>query len=287
MARYRSIHTKFWTDGEVENLKPQAKLLMLYLLTNPYRNESGLYSLTIKRMSDDTGLNLKEISRSLKELEQNEKVVYDPQAQAVWVVNAIRYQAMNVNCRKSVVKDLETAASKSLRSKLLTYYKSLSYDWLPNPSEPMANHSEPMANPSIGVGIGLDIDKGGVGGEDRGGEKKVYGEHRNVCLTDEEHEKLIKKLGPERLAKGINILSGYKESKGKTYKSDYATFSTWVIQRLQELEGGKNGRAHGPPPPRDDRPPPKERCDLCGFTGSPKENLMHRCTRKLVRTESG
>lgn len=75
-------------------------------------------------------------------------------------------------------------------------------------------------------------------------EKKAFGEFQNVLLTDIEYGHLIRRLGTnERARDAIEILSAYKESKGKTYKSDYATFGTWVIGELEKRE--RNGKANG------------------------------------------
>ena len=53
--------------------------------------------------------------------------------------------------------------------------------------------------------------------------KKSYGEFDNVLLTDEEYAKLDK----SNLLSYIEILSSYIASKGKKYKSHYATILSW------------------------------------------------------------
>lgn len=53
--------------------------------------------------------------------------------------------------------------------------------------------------------------------------KKSYGEFKNVLLTDEEYAKLDK----SNLLSYIEILSSYIASKGKKYKSHYATILSW------------------------------------------------------------
>jgi len=55
-------------------------------------------------------------------------------------------------------------------------------------------------------------------------EKKSYGEFNNVLLTDEEYAKLEK----SNLLMYIETLSSYIASKGKKYKSHYATILTWA-----------------------------------------------------------
>ena len=54
-------------------------------------------------------------------------------------------------------------------------------------------------------------------------EKKKYGEFENVLLTDDEYHKLEE----SNLLPYIDKLSSYIASKGKKYKSHYATILTW------------------------------------------------------------
>lgn len=51
----------------------------------------------------------------------------------------------------------------------------------------------------------------------------IYGEFKNVKLTDDEYKKLEEK----KLLPYIEKLSSYIASKGKRYKSHYATILTW------------------------------------------------------------
>lgn len=57
--------------------------------------------------------------------------------------------------------------------------------------------------------------------------KNIYGEFKNVLLTDEEYEK-VKSNGWESL---IEELSAYMDSTGKKYKSHYATITAWARRR--------------------------------------------------------
>jgi len=55
MATQRYISTSFWDDKWIMELDPSEKLLYLYLLTNPLTNIAGIYKITEKRISFDTG----------------------------------------------------------------------------------------------------------------------------------------------------------------------------------------------------------------------------------------
>ena len=56
--------------------------------------------------------------------------------------------------------------------------------------------------------------------------KKHFGEFNNVLLTETEYQKLKEKLG-DLADKLIEDLSLYIASKGKKYKSHYATILSW------------------------------------------------------------
>jgi len=57
--------------------------------------------------------------------------------------------------------------------------------------------------------------------------KNIYGEFKNVQLKPEEYEKLKSQFGESGTKKRIENLSSYIASKGKKYKSHYATILTW------------------------------------------------------------
>ena len=69
--------------------------------------------------------------------------------------------------------------------------------------------------------------------ESKGKESKVYGEFKNVILTDEEYKKLEQKFN-NTLQTKIEALSGYMKSKGKVYKDHYATILTWARKEAND-----------------------------------------------------
>jgi len=54
----------------------------------------------------------------------------------------------------------------------------------------------------------------------------------DVFMTEEEYRKLIEKYGKENTNKMITVLSNYKGSHGKTYKSDYKAILSWVVDKV-------------------------------------------------------
>ena len=82
MQKLRSVNTKFWDDPYIVTLKPEEKLLFLYLLTNPLTNILGIYEITLRRISNDTGIKEEKVEQILVE-----KFYRD--GKALWMKNYI------------------------------------------------------------------------------------------------------------------------------------------------------------------------------------------------------
>lgn len=101
MSKLRSVSTSFWSDPFVEELTPYEKLLFLYLITNDKTNMLGIYEVSIKKISFDTGLNYSVIEKALKEFERLSKVKYIKNH--IILVNFMKHQNYNTNMKKSAI----------------------------------------------------------------------------------------------------------------------------------------------------------------------------------------
>jgi len=70
MATQRYVSTSFWDDEWIQTLDPSEKLLYLYLMTNPLTNIAGVYKITERRISFDTGFNLDTIRHIFAKFEK-------------------------------------------------------------------------------------------------------------------------------------------------------------------------------------------------------------------------
>jgi len=61
----RSVQDRFWSDGWVRKLNPLDRYLFLYLLTNERTNWCGLYELEIGMMAFESGIDERELERSM------------------------------------------------------------------------------------------------------------------------------------------------------------------------------------------------------------------------------
>ena len=71
---YRKIHDKFWTDPDLDSFTPEQKYFYLYLITNPFNNQIGIYKFSISHASLHTGYNRETIEKLLKWFELKGKI---------------------------------------------------------------------------------------------------------------------------------------------------------------------------------------------------------------------
>ena len=125
MSKLRSVNTQFWSDPWVEDLTPSEKLLYLYFITNEKTNMLGVYELSIKKISFETGVDKSTIEKALKGFERVRKVKYTNNY--IVLLNFTKHQHYNTNMKKSAI-DVYNLLPKELKPNDLYIEKD-------NPSE--------------------------------------------------------------------------------------------------------------------------------------------------------
>jgi len=90
--------------------------------------------------------------------------------------------------------------------------------------------------------------------------KKSYDGFENVLLTEKEYQSLVDNYGYTNTLKLLNCLDAYKQSKGKTYKSDMGAIRSWVLDKV------KPEKRHIAACPRCGATPFAVICRDCSFT---------------------
>lgn len=104
MANYRQIHTQIWRDNWFLELKPDEKLLFIYLFSNDNTNLAGIYEIHEAIIALETGLRLTRIREILSKLEASNKVHYG--GGVVWIVNMRKYHS---NASEKIQKNIDDA----------------------------------------------------------------------------------------------------------------------------------------------------------------------------------
>jgi hypothetical protein len=237
MALYRYVQTTFWTDPFVENLTKEEKLLYIYLLTNARTKQCGVYEISIKAIAFelDYTKNQHEIIRTLiSKLSSANKIKYNEEANELLIVNWLKHNNyQNPKVKSCIIKELKEVKTKQFIEYVLNIIENntnigdIDMEYIDN--------EYPIDTLSIGYTYDIDTStqikrKRKTIIKTKEKEKSMFGEHKNVLLTEEEYQKMLSK--PNGL-KAIEKLSNYKQANGKEYKSDYGAINTWVLSSLE------------------------------------------------------
>lgn len=139
MAEYRQIHTHTWKDTWFLGLKPNQKLLFVYLFSNERVSLSGIYELPLPVICFETGLAEDEVTNILVAFQQDGKVYYDRAESVIWVVNLPRYQGTtSYKLAPKIKADIDRVPDCEVKKQYLHTvsipYPGLSVDPNPNPN---------------------------------------------------------------------------------------------------------------------------------------------------------
>jgi len=115
MASYRHIHTNFWSDSFVIDLTPEQKYFYLYLLTNEKTRQCGIYEITKRQISFDTGYNVDTINKLIVFFTDNNKIIYSEETSEVCLINWSKHNFSNSpKVQSCIIKELKLVKNRVL-----------------------------------------------------------------------------------------------------------------------------------------------------------------------------
>lgn len=84
----RNIQSAFWNDEKVAEFGTEDKLFFLYLLTNANTKQVGVYKVSPRQMSYESGLAPEVIETLMKRFESEYKLIqYDASSREICILN--------------------------------------------------------------------------------------------------------------------------------------------------------------------------------------------------------
>ncbi|MBA2714643.1 MAG: hypothetical protein H0U55_13945 [Rubrobacteraceae bacterium] len=115
MARYYPVSPLLWDDTAVRRWDDASRLLAVYLLTCRHRNLEGLYRLPWTYVESDLSWSTEKVSAAVNTLIDDDFIEYDPEAEVVFVRNALKYQSPKSKLQiKGALNALEAVPSTEL-----------------------------------------------------------------------------------------------------------------------------------------------------------------------------
>ena len=225
----RSINTRIWSDDWFETLKPTEKLIWFYLLTNAQTNMLGIYEVSIKRISFETGLKSADILNAFKAFERVKKAFY----WFGWIVlpNWMKNQSLNTNMLTSASRLFELLPNEliiKLKDNDFESFESLLKGCQTLPKIEKEKEDEiKKENLAESLGWDKDIDLGK-------GLKKSYPKlfQMKSPLRHDEHIKLVNKYTTEKV-KVVYMAMQNRPDLTKKYESAYLTANNWLNRDIK------------------------------------------------------
>ena len=117
MGIKRVVDTEFWTDEKVENFTPEDKYFWLYLLTNPFTKQLGIYHITKKQMSFHLGYDIETVTKLLKRFEEDYHLIKYIDSE-IAILNYLKHSILKGGkpVEDCLIADLKAVKHKSLIS---------------------------------------------------------------------------------------------------------------------------------------------------------------------------
>jgi len=153
MAKYRPLYTKIWKDPDFLEYTPEQKLLFIYFCTNDSTTDSGIYSISFKTISLETGLQKDNVENALLKNEMK-NILYDNSNKYIFIKNFHIYNKGGnpALLKKAIANDYKTSKKTFLWKAFIELYPEFSLD-IQTVDQPLTD-SQPYATKGSGSSSG-------------------------------------------------------------------------------------------------------------------------------------
>lgn len=115
MATHRYVQTCFWLDNEVQDYSSEEKYFYLYLLTNPYTAQCGIYKLPLRNVAAEMAIEYEAVKKLIEKFEGYEKIRYSKKTGEIAIKNWAKYnKSTSPKVTACIEKELSEINDKNL-----------------------------------------------------------------------------------------------------------------------------------------------------------------------------
>lgn len=263
MGIKRLVDTSFWTDGKVDEFTPEDKYFMLYLLTNPFSTQLGIYEISIKQAAFQMGYSVEAVKALVERFESKyEMIIFSQNTNEIAIKNFLRHSVIKGGkpVEDCIKREMSKVKNKSLISEVFCHIsdkddlnatvKKIINEFQnenqndnnnDNANENDNDNDNDVSSPVHTTNRAAYAQRF-VPRTLNDSSKHTYGKFENVLLTDEELQNL--KDAYSDWEERIERLSAYMKSKKKDYDNHYATIVLWASGDTKEQKDEPNTLAN-------------------------------------------
>ena len=144
MGIKRVVDTGFWTDGKVDEFSPEDKYFLLYLLTNPFSTQLGIYEISIKQVAFQMGYSMEAVRVLIDRFENKYGIIlFSEETNEIAIKNYLRHSIVKGGkpVEDCLWKEIQSVKNKRLVSQVFQHIsgfdglnstvKKIIYDFVP------------------------------------------------------------------------------------------------------------------------------------------------------------
>lgn len=126
MAIKRVVDTSFWTDGKMDDFSPEDRYFYLYLLTNPFSTQLGIYEVSIKQAAFQLGYSIDSVKVLLDRFQNKyDLIIYDAETNEVAIKNYLKHAIVKGGApvRDCLIREIKKVKNKELVDEVFSHIK--------------------------------------------------------------------------------------------------------------------------------------------------------------------
>lgn len=126
MGIKRIVDTSFWTDPGTEDFTPEDKYFMVYILTNPFTTQLGIYGISIKNAAFQLGYSIESTQNLIDRFENKYGIIiYSKETKEIAIKNFLRHSILKGGApvRDCLIKELKKVKNKDLIASVFSHIK--------------------------------------------------------------------------------------------------------------------------------------------------------------------
>ena len=123
------VDTSFWMNGKMDDFTPEDKYFMLYLLTNPFTTQLGIYEISIKQVAFQLGYPMETVRDLIDRFENKYgMILFSKETNEIAIKNYLRHSIVKGGApvRDCLIKEILLVKNKDLIARVFAHIKGYS-----------------------------------------------------------------------------------------------------------------------------------------------------------------